>query len=249
MSAPDARAATRPISSGQHTRLHAALSAVGLTARPDKMRRLGELLGREVTSSRDLTYGEASQVINALRPAPEAGPADPAAPAVPPPGDPAAAGTTRAGGEEGEVLPPAREPLVITAHGNPVPQGSKTRTRHGMRDDSSEKLQPWRDTVHWAALRALDGEPAYEGPVVVEVTFTLRKPAAAPKTRTSWPVKPRTGDLDKLQRAVFDALTDAAVWGDDAQVVEVTARKVYPEEGVDALEHPGALIRVWQVAS
>jgi crossover junction endodeoxyribonuclease RusA len=34
-------------------------------------------------------------------------------------------------------------------------------------------------------------------------------------------------DLDKLVRAVLDALSEAGVWRDDAQVVSVVARKAY----------------------
>ena len=48
-----------------------------------------------------------------------------------------------------------------------------------------------------------------------------------------------------LCRAAFDSLTDAQVWGDDVQVVEVTARKVYPGEGIDALDQPGMVLHVW----
>jgi Holliday junction resolvase RusA-like endonuclease len=40
-------------------------------------------------------------------------------------------------------------------------------------------------------------------------------------------------DLDKLVRAILDSLT-GVVWRDDAQVVDIVARKVYAETpGVD----------------
>jgi Holliday junction resolvase RusA-like endonuclease len=83
------------------------------------------------------------------------------------------------------------------------------------------------------------------GPLSVEVTFTVRKPASAPKRRTTWPAK--RPDLDKLLRSTFDGLGTAGAWGDDSQVVEVTARKVYPGEGIDALNVPGAVIRIWRL--
>lgn len=152
-------------------------------------------------------------------------------------------------GTAGEVArlepatPPA--PLVITVHGEPAPQGSKRHVGGGRMVESSAKVKPWREAVKYTAL---DTHPeVLDGPLCVEVTFTLRKPASAPKRRTTWPQ--RKPDLDKLLRSTFDALSDAGVWVDDAQVVEVTARKVYPDEGVDALSHPGALIRIWPVAS
>lgn len=46
---------------------------------------------------------------------------------------------------------------------------------------------------------------------------------SAPTSHTSKP------DLDKLVRAVLDAVTDAKVWVDDAHVVRVVASKEYAE--------------------
>lgn len=146
--------------------------------------------------------------------------------------------------------------LTVTVYGTPVTQGSKTRTRWGMRDDNADRLKPWREAVKYAALEALTvgnigdvavHRPPLDGPVIVEATFTLPKPGSAPKRRRTWPIKARSGDVDKLLRAAFDSLTDAGVWGDDAQVVEVTGRKVYPGEHPQALHIPGAVIRVWPV--
>lgn len=37
-------------------------------------------------------------------------------------------------------------------------------------------------------------------------------------------------DLDKLCRAVLDALTDAGIWHDDSQVCSLSAIKVYADE-------------------
>ena len=43
-----------------------------------------------------------------------------------------------------------------------------------------------------------------------------------------WPVtKP---DLDKLTRALLDALTDAGIWRDDSQAVELHAEKIYHDQ-------------------
>ncbi|MER7063946.1 RusA family crossover junction endodeoxyribonuclease [Streptomyces albidoflavus] len=143
--------------------------------------------------------------------------------------------------------------LTITVKGDPITQGSKTRTRNGgMRETNAAKLKPWRERVTDAARDQLVAgqiggvdihRPPLKGPVRVEITFTLA--ARATKTRPAWPFKQRSGDVDKLTRAIFDSLTDAGVWLDDAQVVEVTARKVYPEHHRDALAVPGALIRIW----
>lgn len=143
--------------------------------------------------------------------------------------------------------------LVVTVHGQPGVQGSKKRGRAGQIIDDSAGTLPWREAVKHAALAALrtaDGSDApspIAGPVSVEITFTLRKPTTAPKTRISWPQ--RKPDIDKLLRSTFDALTDAGAWMDDAQVVDLSSRKVYPGEGIDALHIPGALIRITRVTA
>lgn len=53
-------------------------------------------------------------------------------------------------------------------------------------------------------------------------------------------------DLDKLTRAVFDALTDAHIWHDDAQVVGLVATKRYapPDKplGVRIAIHPAGVL-------
>jgi Holliday junction resolvase RusA-like endonuclease len=78
------------------------------------------------------------------------------------------------------------------------------------------------------------------------VVFTVRKPASAPKTRTSWPCTRDSGDLDKLLRSTFDAIADdAKAIADDSRIIRVTAAKVFPGEHPHALTAPGAVIRVW----
>ena len=145
------------------------------------------------------------------------------------------------------ALSPRTAALTITAHGNPITQGSKTKSRWGMYDDNAKTLKPWRKIVRAAAEAAREqaGLDPLDGPLAVEVTFTMRKPKSAPKRRITWPIARGKGDVDKLCRAAFDSLTDAQVWGDDVQVVEVTARKVYPGEGIDALDQPGMVLHVW----
>lgn len=117
--------------------------------------------------------------------------------------------------------------------------------------ESSAKVKPWREAVKHAALERMfpDSEGgtwnSIDGPLSVEIVFTVRKPTTAPKRRVTWPAK--KPDLDKLVRSTFDALTDSGAWRDDGQVVELHTTKCYPDEGVDALPHPGALIRIWQL--
>jgi Holliday junction resolvase RusA-like endonuclease len=145
--------------------------------------------------------------------------------------------------------------LEITAYGRPVTQGSKTRTRWGMRDDNADTLRPWREAVKTAAIDAI-AEVGWErttAPVQVEAIFAFDRPAGhfgtgrnAGAVRDSAPPYPagdRSGDLDKLLRAAFDALTDAGVWRSDAQVVGVSARKEWCHD-YRWLSIPGARLSI-----
>ncbi len=74
----------------------------------------------------------------------------------------------------------------------------------------------WRSTVTETVVRSLGGRGAFQalrGPLMAAVDFGL----------DSDPTQPP--DLDKLVRAIGDALTDAGVWLDDAQVVGWSAWK------------------------
>jgi len=143
----------------------------------------------------------------------------------------------------------------ITVHGRPATQGSKTRNRWGgVRDDNAETLHPWREAVRHTAVEVIAKArqegivvTPMDGPVVLEVAFALPKPKSAPKRRRTWPIGARAGDLDKLVRAICDALTDAGVWGDDSQVAVLTSSKAYEgDPGVPDV--PGAFIRVHKLA-
>jgi Holliday junction resolvase RusA-like endonuclease len=134
--------------------------------------------------------------------------------------------------------------MTITVIGCPVPQGSKRfvgmKNGRGMMIESSKAVKPWRDSVVWAAR---ESGVKVAGPVLVEMIFTLPKPKSAPKSRRTYP--DRKPDLSKLVRSTEDALSDAGVWEDDARVVEYKRlAKVFPREDTDALDVPGAVIRI-----
>ena len=137
--------------------------------------------------------------------------------------------------------------LSITVYGRPAPQGSKRHVGRGVLVEQSKRVAPWREAVKHAALAAAEGHDRIEGPIAVEICFTFDRPKSAPKRRRVWPTTRTSGDVDKLQRAVFDALTDAGIWRDDAQVVDVRARKVHTGDPDAPLQVPGAVIRVSEV--
>jgi Holliday junction resolvase RusA-like endonuclease len=138
--------------------------------------------------------------------------------------------------------PPVRlvsveEVLRLFVPGTPVPQGSKKAYVVGKRavivDDNAAVLKPWRAAVKAAAVEAWAGRPAMrDEALVVTADFRLIRPKTVRRPRPH--VKP---DVDKYLRAVLDALTDAAVWGDDGQVVKAVPEKNYADEA-------GVLIRV-----
>lgn len=143
-----------------------------------------------------------------------------------------------------------RGSLTVTVYGTPAPQGSKNVNRYGATYESSIKVKPWREAVKWAVNdqhgQAVQNFDPFSGPVVVELVFTLAKPASAPKRTRTWPA--RRPDLDKLVRATLDGICESGVIRNDGQVVELTAAKRYPHEGLFALDRPGAWIRITEVA-
>lgn len=137
--------------------------------------------------------------------------------------------------------------ITITVIGEPGPQGSKrflgtSKSGKGLMIESSAKVKPWREAVVWAAREAMQKKGSIAGPVLVFMTFTLRKPKSAPKNRITYPSK--KPDLSKLIRSTEDALVTSGIIEDDARIVELLARKRYPNEGLWALDVPGVIIRI-----
>lgn len=127
--------------------------------------------------------------------------------------------------------------------GHPVPQGSMTAVRAGkyvtMRHTQGGALAVWRASIR---LQVADMEPTRE-PVALALNFKLKRPNThfglahgkryvKPDFRYAVPAS--TPDLDKLIRAVMDALT-GVLYFDDKQVYSLAAQKVYSNiEGLDA---------------
>jgi crossover junction endodeoxyribonuclease RusA len=114
--------------------------------------------------------------------------------------------------------------LKFMVPGRPAPQGSKRHVGRGVLVESSREVGPWRERVALAAHLAMTGADAtpYTTAVSIGLCFTLPRPKSTPKRRTPPAVK--RPDLDKLTRAVLDAITGVVLL-DDAQVVDLHARK------------------------
>lgn len=134
----------------------------------------------------------------------------------------------------------------IVVLGTPVPQGSanafivgKVKPHAVVTHDNAE-TEPWRDSVRAHARREVGPTIRYLRPAAVHVAveFVMPRRASAPKRST--PPHTRKPDIDKLTRAVLDALT-GVVYEDDSQVTEIDASKREAEPG----EQPKASIRWW----
>ncbi|MEE6273500.1 RusA family crossover junction endodeoxyribonuclease [Georgenia sp. MJ206] len=142
--------------------------------------------------------------------------------------------------------------LELWVPGLPGAQGSKRYVGH--RDgkplllEQSKAVAPWRALVTSHATLALARHAARRsfpltGPVSVDVEFRVPRPPSVSVADRPLPIVPP--DLDKLTRALFDALTQAKAWRDDSLVVTLTARKTYaqqPQPG--GHDGPGAHITI-----
>jgi crossover junction endodeoxyribonuclease RusA len=116
-------------------------------------------------------------------------------------------------------------------------------------------LGAWRTAIATEARDAIAEAPLLEGPLTVRVAFVMPRPRShylPANSRRPLPVlrldapswDTRKPDVDKLQRALFDALTNV-VWRDDAQVTEVRALKLFEaSELYPWAAHPGAFVVV-----
>lgn len=138
--------------------------------------------------------------------------------------------------------------IEVRVYGTPAPQGSKRHVGGGrMIESNRERLVPWRQAIV-AAWVAAGRARVVNAPVALAVTFYLPRPKShyrtgkyAAELRLDAPARPHgKPDLDKLTRGVFDALTDAGAWVDDAQAVDLHASKRY----ADGDTRPGAVIKL-----
>lgn len=149
-------------------------------------------------------------------------------------------------------------PLRVWIPGTPVPQGSMRafafKRKNGKLGASvtsdNKRTMPWRDTVKAHVNNAMrDAGIAFAPrgvPVTVSACFYFERPADhygtgknAGKLKASAPrsMIVKKADIDKLLRAVLDALTGVAYF-DDCQVNDVRALRSYVAEthtGLDLL--------------
>lgn len=118
--------------------------------------------------------------------------------------------------------------LTFFVPGIPRPQGSKRHVGNGRMIEANKEVYTWRDTVaayaiqHWGRHWGAEGKQPFLGALKADLLFELPKGPSV--TRHNPAVKP---DLDKLTRAVFDAIEAAGLVANDSQFCDLHAAKVY----------------------
>lgn len=122
--------------------------------------------------------------------------------------------------------------LDVFVPGIPRPKGSMNagiaRGGRAYVYHADSTMKPWADSITAIVNTKLNEtigsrRPAFEGPVRCNVQFVYEDLKSDPTRYWKWTAP----DGDKLERAVWDALTKAKVWEDDARVVDWAGSKVY----------------------
>jgi Holliday junction resolvase RusA-like endonuclease len=136
--------------------------------------------------------------------------------------------------------------VTFTAHGIPKAQ---PRAKAFVRGNRAGVYDPgtsndWKADVRRAAFAEWD-RMIFTGPVEVRLAFRMPRPKS--HFRSNGLLKPnapkwveKKPDLDNLEKAVLDALTNIGIWRDDSQVVRVTKSKQYCDQ-------PGCAVSISEV--
>lgn len=133
--------------------------------------------------------------------------------------------------------------------------GKHTMVDGSVSPTAKQARKDWRGAVLDAVVAAMDAAPQHEYPLnfplAVWMVFTMPRPAShygsgrnANQVRDSAPHAPMgKPDTIKLCRAVEDMITSARCWRDDARIVTYDRlAKVYPREGIGAMDYPGVRV-------
>lgn len=122
----------------------------------------------------------------------------------------------------------------VQGYGRPAPQGSKRHVGGGRFVEMSKGLPAYRKAIVDACTDAGVSGVRLSGPLAINVTYFMPRPKTHFTSRGDLkPSAPEwcitTPDIDKVQRALFDALgpNGAQVIDDDRLIVDVRARMVY----------------------
>jgi len=145
--------------------------------------------------------------------------------------------------------------ISLTVFGTPIAQGSKrlvtAKSGRPVLIESAKGLGPWRAMIKQEAGRRMHEWKleTTRAPVQVSLYFYFQRPQShygtgrnAHQLLPSAPSQPAVQpDIDKIARAVLDALT-GTVFADDKQVVSLVCRKHYADAHM-----PGVTVEVLEV--
>jgi Holliday junction resolvase RusA-like endonuclease len=127
--------------------------------------------------------------------------------------------------------------ITLDVYGRPTPQGSKRVFNGRIVEAQSANLKKWRAAIE-EACQSYANQNIHLGPIRLEVDFYLERPKTVKVKDRALPIVPP--DLDKLLRGVGDGIGQSGIiWGDDSQIVEISARKFYADD-----RETGAIIRI-----
>ena len=116
----------------------------------------------------------------------------------------------------------------VTVFGQARPQGSKSasvsKDGKAFTFESNKRTMPWRTDLKQVLGREWSNRERLDEAVVIHVDFYLSRP----KSRKGVTWVEAMPDVDKLERAVFDALQETALVN-DSRICYVQARKVYSD--------------------
>ena len=150
------------------------------------------------------------------------------------------------------------ESFNVFVPGDPIPQGSKIpgitnkygKPRAFLYDQQGDKLKYWRKLIAKLTTWQMPKVWEKEGAFMINCIFFIKRPMNHKNKYNEVTEKYRNiiykkekPDIDKLERAVFDALTGVA-YGDDANVVSGFKAKFNADPHL-----PGVVIKVCRLGS
>lgn len=124
--------------------------------------------------------------------------------------------------------------MQLRISGLPKPQGSKRVYNGRVVEAAGNALKAWRKAIAQEChAQVTEAHKPLLGPVSVTVVFYLPRPKTVSEKDRALPIVPP--DLDKLARGLLDGIGQSEViWGDDSQVIELKATKVYGTDFIGA---------------
>ena len=117
------------------------------------------------------------------------------------------------------------KPITFRVEGVPIPQPRHRASFRGgfarMYIEKSHAIHHWKHLIARQAFELI--ENVIEHCVKVDVLFVFK----AKRKSEIGNFKSSKGDIDNYLKAALDALTDAGMWNDDSQVVQVSAAKMF----------------------